>query len=82
MGRLSPKVTSTNTPLQLTRSSKEEIYSLIEEDLTLPWANLPEKSDLSPKSAWPGYQRGCRGYLAKVHLFQNEFPQQNNMPWR
>jgi hypothetical protein len=70
-----PKVTSTNTPLDLNRASKEEIYALIEEDLTFALANLPEKSELDPSQLGRATKGAARGYLAKVHLFQNEFPQ-------
>jgi tetratricopeptide (TPR) repeat protein len=68
-----PKVTTLTPPLQLSRATKEEIYALIEEDLLLALPNLPEKSDLDPAQYGRATKGAARGYLAKVHLFQNEF---------
>jgi len=70
-----PKITSPLQPDEFDqgRAPRDSIYALIERDLNAASAALP------PKSGYPGDQMGratkgaAEGYLAKVHLFQEEY---------
>ena len=55
------------------RVSKEEIYEFIEEDLRFAAANLPEKSEYEASELGRATAGAAKSFLAKVHLFQNEF---------
>ncbi|WP_339878206.1 RagB/SusD family nutrient uptake outer membrane protein [uncultured Algoriphagus sp.] len=55
------------------RVSKEEIYEFIEEDLRFASANLPEKSEYEASELGRATAGAAKSFLAKVHLFQNEF---------
>ncbi len=68
-----PKVTTITPPLKLVRSSKEEIYSLIEEDLLVAVDHLVEKS-VQPLTDYGRATKGAaKALLAKVFLFQQDF---------
>ena len=55
------------------RASAEEIYSLIEQDLTEAIQVLPLKSEYSADDLGRAAKGAARGLLAKVHLFQEEY---------
>ncbi|MFA5816340.1 MAG: RagB/SusD family nutrient uptake outer membrane protein [Bacteroidales bacterium] len=69
-----PKVTTVTPPLQLARSTKEEIYQLIIEDLGYAIDNLPEKSLQEMKDRGRATKGAAKSLRAKVALFQNDFP--------
>lgn len=50
-----------------------EIYAFIEEDLNFAIANLPEKSEYPANELGRATSGAAKAYLAKVHLFQNDF---------
>jgi starch-binding outer membrane protein, SusD/RagB family len=68
-----PLVTTVNPPLQLARSSKEEVYQLIIQDLTFAIGNLPEKSLQAAKDLGRATKGAAKSLRAKVALFQNDF---------
>lgn len=51
-----------------------QIYEFIEEDLTFAIANLPEKSEYPATDLGRATSGAAKAYLAKVHLFQDDFP--------
>ncbi len=51
-----------------------QIYDFIEEDLTFAIANLPEKSEYAAIDLGRATSGAAKAYLAKVHLFRNDFP--------
>jgi hypothetical protein len=55
------------------RVPKAEIYNFIEEDLNFAIANLPEKSEYASTELGRATSGAAKAYLAKVHLFQNDF---------
>ena len=68
-----PKQTST-TPEILPRSTKEEIYNFIIQDLEDAINDLPEKSQYEKVSDKGRATRGAaKALLAKVYLYQNDF---------
>lgn len=69
-----PLVTTTEPPLDLTRSTAEQIYSLIQEDLIEAIGFLPEKSDYPAADKGRATKGAARALLAKVYLFQNDWP--------
>ena len=68
-----PKVTSINPPLKLTRSTKDEIYQLIEEDLLYAIDRLVEKSALPVTDYGRATKGAAKALLGKVYLFRNDF---------
>lgn len=69
-----PIVTTTTPPVNLERSSKEQTYDLIEADLLLAIANLPERSEYAAADMGRATKGAARGLLAKVYLFQGDWP--------
>jgi len=69
-----PIVTSTTPPLHLTRSSAEEVYSLVISDLTFAIQHLPEKSSYSAANLGRATKGAAKALLAKVYLFRHDFP--------
>lgn len=67
-------VTSTTPPLNLPKSSMEDIYSLIEEDLLFAVDHLSEKSALASGDMGRATKGAAKALLAKVYLFQKDFP--------
>jgi hypothetical protein len=55
------------------RVSADEIYAFIKEDLNFAIANLPEKSEYAAADLGRATSGAAKAYLAKVHLFQNDF---------
>lgn len=58
---------------QQSRNSKEEVYNFIMADLEFAIANLPLKSGYDPTDLGRATKGAAQAYLAKVHLFQNDF---------
>jgi tetratricopeptide (TPR) repeat protein len=56
----------------VTRAPQDSIYALIERDLEFAASNLPEKGNIQTGRATSG---AAQGFLAKVHLFQEEYDQ-------
>ena len=61
------------------RVSKEEIYEFIEEDFRFAAANLPKKSEYDPSELGRATAGAAKSFLAKVHLFQNEYQEAFNL---
>ncbi|MDX1641676.1 MAG: RagB/SusD family nutrient uptake outer membrane protein [Balneolaceae bacterium] len=68
-----PMVTSLDVSFELPRSSAEEIYDLIEQDLMFAIDNLPRKSEYGPNSLGRATRGAAQALLAKVYLFQQNF---------
>lgn len=68
-----PLVTTTTPPTKMPRSTKEEIYDLIVEDLLFAAANLPERSAYGPQDAGRATRGAAKSLLAKAYLFQGDF---------
>jgi len=68
-----PIVTNTAAETELVRSSREDVYNLIESDLLTAITNLPEKSAYAAADMGRATKGAARGLLAKVYLFQNNF---------
>ncbi len=73
-----PKITSLTPSPRVPRSSREEIYQLIEEDLLSAIDRLEEKSQLFGPDIGRATVGAARSLLSKVHLFQNEFLEAKN----
>lgn len=58
---------------QQVRSPKAEVYDFIKADLEFALANLPLKSEYAPEDLGRATKGAAQGYLAKVHLFQNNY---------
>lgn len=69
-----PLVTTTEPPLNVPRSTAAETYALIEQDLQFAIDNLPEKSSYGNEDLGRASSGAARALLAKVHLFQGNFP--------
>ncbi len=67
-----PKLTSVE-PVTLPRSTTDEIYDLIIEDLEYAITVLPEKSAYSAADRGRASKGAARALLAKVHLFRGNF---------
>jgi hypothetical protein len=68
-----PVVTTLTPPLRLGRSSKEEVYVQIINDLKFAAENLPEGSEYVAKDKGRATKGAAIAFLAKVALFQNDF---------
>ncbi len=69
-----PVVTTTNPELNLPRSSREEVYDLIKNDLLNAIDHLPEKTDLNPSDFGRATKGAAKALLAKVYLFDEDYP--------
>lgn len=67
-------VETTTPPLNLERSTKEEVYAFIEADLLAAIPDLEEKSELASGEIGRATKGAARALLAKVYLFQDDFP--------
>lgn len=67
-------VTTTTPPLNIPKSSEEDIYGLIEADLLYAIDHLAEKSTLASGDIGRATKGAARALLAKVYLFQKDFP--------
>jgi hypothetical protein len=72
-----PKITSPLQPdeFEQGRAPQDSIYALIERDLNAASANLLSKSSYSGDQMGRATKGAAEGYLAKVHLFQEEYGQ-------
>ncbi len=70
-----PKITSPLQPdeFEQGRASRDSIYALIERDLNAASANLPPRTGYSGDQMGRATKGAAEGYLAKVHLFQEEY---------
>jgi len=68
-----PIVTSTVLELKVPRSSREEVYALVEGDLLFAMDNLPEKTDLNPADYGRATKGAAKALLAKVYLFNGDY---------
>lgn len=55
------------------RAPKEQIYQLIQEDLTFAIENLPEKSEYASSDLGRVTKGAARGMLAKLHMIKKEY---------
>lgn len=69
-----PLVNTLTPSIELTRSPKSAIYELIIADLLFAAENLPEKSSYGPNDLGRATRGAAKSLLAKVYLFQNDFP--------
>jgi hypothetical protein len=69
-----PIVTTTSPELNLPRSSREEVYDLIKNDLLSAIDHLPEKVDLIPSDYGRATKGAAKALLAKVYLFDEDYP--------
>lgn len=67
-----PIVTTTTPPLQLARSSSDDVYSLIEQDLLFAIQHLPEKSLYSAADLGRATRGAAKALLARVYLFRRD----------
>lgn len=68
-----PIVTSAISGTGLGKSTKEEVYSLIEADLLDAIEALPENSDYAANDVGRASRGAAKGLLAKVYLFVGDF---------
>jgi hypothetical protein len=68
-----PLVTEVEAEIELPRSSANEIYELIEQDLLFAIDNLPLKGEYSPNDLGRATSGAAKAFLAKVYLFQQDF---------
>jgi hypothetical protein len=68
-----PLVTTTEPPQKLQRASKEEIYTLIIQDLTFAIEHLPIKSGYQSSELGRATKGAAQAMLARVYLFRNDF---------
>lgn len=70
-----PRITAPLQPdeFEQERASREEIYTLIEQDLSDAASALPPRSQYSGNEMGRATKGAAEGYLAKVHLFQEEY---------
>ena len=71
-----PMVLSLKMPSEvqgITRSTKEETYAQIEQDLKDAIADLPKKADYSDSDMGRATSGAAKAYLAKVYLYQEKY---------
>ncbi|MFH0760043.1 MAG: RagB/SusD family nutrient uptake outer membrane protein [Bacteroidota bacterium] len=68
-----PKVTTITPPLQLARSTADEIYTLILEDVDYAINNLPLRSQYEKADAGRVSKGTAQALLARISLFRNDF---------
>jgi len=68
-----PIVTTTNPPLKLERSSLEQVYALIIEDLEYAIINLPLRSTYGMEDEGRASKGAAQTLRAKVALYQHDF---------
>ena len=68
-----PLVTTTNLERKIPRSTAQEIYDFIIQDLLFAAENLPEKSEYSSADMGRATRGAAKGLLAKVYLFAEDF---------
>ncbi|MDW3192270.1 MAG: RagB/SusD family nutrient uptake outer membrane protein [Cytophagales bacterium] len=68
-----PLIVSDQPNLSAERSSLEEVYTLIEEDLLFAIDALPEKSDFGSSSLGRATRGAAKALLSRVYLYENRF---------
>ena len=68
-----PIITSPEPDFTLTRKTKEEVWELIEQDLTDAIASLPTRDGYPAEEAGRATQGAAQALLGKAHLYQGEF---------
>ena len=68
-----PLVTTTEPPLKLERSTSEEIFDFLIEDLNFAVENLPLKNQYSASDLGRATKGAAQAMLARVYLFQGDF---------
>lgn len=70
-----PKITAPLQPDEFDqgRAPRDSIYALIERDLNAASADLPPRSEYAGDQVGRATKGAAEGYLAKVHLFQEEY---------
>lgn len=68
-----PIITTTTPALQVPRSSQNDVYTLIIEDLLFAVENLPEKSQYAASDLGRASKGAAKALLAKVYLFRQDF---------
>ena len=63
-----------DTDMTLTRKSKEEVYTFIQNDLLAAIDGLPEKSGYAVSDLGRASKGAARALLAKVYLYQGNWP--------
>lgn len=69
-----PIVTTTIPALQVPRSTQDDVYALIIEDLLFAVENLPEKSQYAASDIGRASKGAAKALIAKVYLFRQDFP--------
>ncbi len=69
-----PIVTDLNPPTNLSRASKDDVYTLIENDLMDAINGLPLKSQQNPVDYGRATKGAAESLLARVYLFLGDFP--------
>jgi starch-binding outer membrane protein, SusD/RagB family len=68
-----PLVENTEPPLNLVRSSSEDIYNFLINDLKFAEANLPLKNEYSGADLGRATKGAAQALLARVYLFRGDF---------
>jgi hypothetical protein len=68
-----PIVTTINPPIKLARSTAEEVYSLIIEDLSFAAENLPKRSQYSSAELGRATSGAAKALLARVYLYKHDY---------
>ena len=68
-----PIITSVNASIQQTRASSEDVFVLIEQDLTDAINVLPEKDEYAANDLGRATKGAANALKARVHLWQSEF---------
>jgi hypothetical protein len=69
-----PIVTTVTPPLQLSRSTADEVYQLILSDITFAIDNLQERSAQESSDRGRATKGAAKALRAKIALFRNDFP--------
>jgi hypothetical protein len=69
-----PIVTTVNPPLQLGRSTVDEVYDLILGDVAFAIENLPVRSQYPSEDAGRATKGAAQSLLARIALFRGDFP--------
>jgi len=69
-----PIITTTTPALQVPRSSKDDVYALIIDDLLFAVENLPEKSQYGASDLGRASKGAAKALITKVYFFRQDFP--------
>jgi tetratricopeptide (TPR) repeat protein len=73
-----PLVITTETALKVPRSTEEETYQLIIDDLEFAANNLPAKSEYGPSDLGRATNGAANALLARMYLFRGDFENAEN----